>query len=368
MPSRCWRIAHTESSLGWGGQEIRILTELTALRARGHTMLLAAPKSSGVYARAQAAQFPVLPLAESKLAFPTNVLRLAGWLRRERVQVLNPHSSRDGWIAGLAGRLARVPFIVRSRHFEVPVANPALSRPVYSLLADHLITTSPKITAQFKTLFGFADDRVSTVPTGIDPELFSRLGTKAVLPAPADQTGWPVLGMIAVLRHAKGHITLARAARRLHDTGFPVRLVFAGDGPYRFAVEAELARLNLAHCVQFLGHREDVPDLLRAMDLLAIPSLHEGIPQIAMQALASEVPIVGSDVGGIPSVIEHGKTGRLVPPGDDAALATAIRETLSHPDATRRMTSEGRRRAVERHSVAVMADALEALYARHLPG
>jgi glycosyltransferase involved in cell wall biosynthesis len=87
-----------------------------------------------------------------------------------------------------------------------------------------------------------------------------------------------------------------------------------------------------------------------------------------MQALASEVPIVGSDVGGIPSVIEHGKTGRLVPPGDDAALATAIRETLSHPDATRKMTSEGRRRAVERHSVAVMADALEALYARHLPG
>lgn len=368
MPSGPWRIAHTESSLGWGGQEIRILTELNVLRARGHTMLLAAPVRSSLYAKAQAAQFPVLPLAESKLAFPTNVLRLARWLRRERVQVLNPHSSRDGWIAGLAGRIARVPFIVRSRHFEVPVANPAFSRPVYALLADHLITTSPKITAQFKALFHLADDRVSTVPTGIDPELFSRRGAKAVLPVSAEQANWPVLGMVAVLRYAKGHATLVRAARRLHDTGFPVRLVFIGDGPSGQPIQDEVERLNLKHCVTFLGHREDVPDLLRAMDLLAIPSLHEGIPQVAMQALASEVPVVGSDVGGIPSVIEHGQTGRLVPPGDDAALATAIREALTQPEATQAMTTEGRRRAVERHSVAVMADALEALYARHLPG
>ena len=159
-----------------------------------------------------------------------------------------------------------------------------------------------------------------------------------------------------------------RAARRLHDTGFPVRLVFIGDGPSGQPIQDEVERLNLKHCVTFLGHREDVPDLLRAMDLLAIPSLHEGIPQVAMQALASEVPVVGSDVGGIPSVIEHGQTGRLVPPGDDAALATAIRGALTQPVATRAMTTEGRRRAVERHSVAVMADALEALYARHLPG
>lgn len=366
---RAWRIAHTETSLGWGGQEIRILTEMTALRARGHRLMLAAPESSRVFAQAQAAGFAVFPLGAGKLSFPVSVVRLRRFLRREAVDILNPHSSRDGWIAGLAGRLAGVPFIVRSRHFEVPITNPAFSRVVFTRLADHLITTSPKITAQLQATFSLPDERVSTVPTGIDPELFSPTGAKASVPAPtADQAGWPLIGMIAVLRSAKGHTTLVRAARRLHDTGLPVRLVFAGEGPSRGPIDEEIARQRLGHCVQFLGHREDVPELLRSLDLLAIPSLHEGIPQIALQALATGIPVVGSDVGGIPSVIEHGRTGRLFPAGNDAALAETLRAALTDTAATRVMSEAGRRRVLERHSVAVMADALEAIYRRHLPG
>jgi glycosyltransferase involved in cell wall biosynthesis len=366
-PSRPWRIAHTEASLGWGGQEMRILTEMTALRARGHSLMLAAPAASRVHSQAQAAGFPVFPLGEGRLSFPFTVFRLSRFLKLEAVEVLNPHSSRDGWIAGLAGRLAGVPFIVRSRHFEVPIASPALSRLVYTRLADHLITTSPSITAQFQAAFDLPEARISTVPTGIDPSVFSRAGARAELPAPAGQAGWPVIGMIAVLRTAKGHISLVLAARRLHDAGLPVRLVFAGDGPSRRPIEEEIVRQRLGHCVQFLGHREDVPELLRALDLLAIPSTHEGIPQVALQALASEVPVVGSNVGGIPSVIEDGRTGRLFPAGNEAALAETLRAALTQATATRAMAEEGRRRVVERHSVAVMADALEAIYRRHLP-
>ena len=332
---RPWRIAHTEASLGWGGQEMRILTELTAMRARGHWLMLAAPAASRVFAQALAAGFDVFALGEGKLSFPIGVIRLSRRLRREAVDILNPHSSRDGWIAGLAGRLAGVPFIVRSRHFEVPIASPAFSRLVYTRLADHLITTSPSITAQFQEAFGLSTQLISTVPTGIDPEVFSRTGNRAALPAPAEQASWPIIGMVAVLRTAKGHVSLVKAARRLHDTGLPVRLVFAGDGPSRRPIEEEIVRQRLGHCIQFLGHREDVPDLLRALDLLAIPSTHEGIPQVALQALATEVPVVGSNVGGIPSVIEDGRTGRLFPPGNDAALAETIRTALTQTGVTR---------------------------------
>lgn len=365
---KIWRIAHAETSLGWGGQEIRILTEMTVLRARGHHLMLAAPERSRVFAQARAVGFPVCALGEGKMSFPLSVVRLCRFLQREQVDILNPHSSRDGWIAGLAGRLAGVPFIVRSRHFDVPIASPAFSRLVYTALADHLITTSPKITAQFQAVFGLPDRRVSTVPTGIDPDVFSRTGAKASLSVPTDQVGWPLIGMVAVLRTAKGHVTLVQAARRLHDAGLPVRLVFVGDGPSRRPIDEQIVRQKLEHCVQFLGHREDVPDLLRRLDLLAIPSTHEGIPQIALQALATEVPVVGSNVGGIPSVIEDGRTGRLFPAGNDAALAEAIRAALTETAATRAMTAEGRRRVVERHSMTVMADALEAIYRRHLPG
>ncbi len=366
MNGRKFTIAHTETSLGWGGQEIRILTSMEALRRRGHRLLLAAPAQSRVFARAQERGFELVPFDDRRWMFPAAVLRLAWWFETEQVDVVCPHSSRDGWLAGIAGRLAGVPLIVRARHFEVPIANRWVSRVVYQALADHLVTTSPKITEQFQREFGFSEERVSTIPTGIDLEVFSPSGTKAEFPVPPEQAGWPLVGMVAVLRQAKGHVTLVRAARRLRDEGFPVRLVFVGDGPSKRPVEEEIARLQLDGSVSFTGFREDIPAVLRALDALAIPSLHEGIPQIALQALACGTPVVGSDVGGIPAVVEAGVTGRLVPAGDDAALALALREVFVNREATRAMQVRGRDRVEERHSVEQMADAVEALYRRKL--
>lgn len=366
MSDRKFTIAHTETSLGWGGQEIRILTEMEALRRRGHRLLLAAPERSQVFARAAERGFAPQPLDDRKGRFPAAVLGLARWFRRERVDVVCPHSSRDGWLAGLAGRLAGVPLIVRARHFEVPIASRWLSRLVYQGLADQLVTTSPRISEQFREAFGFGEERVSTIPTGIDLEVFSPAGPKAEFPAPPEQAGWPLIGMVAVLRQAKGHLTLVRAARRLRDEGRPVRLVFVGEGPSKAPIDAEIARRQLGDAVQFTGYRDDIPAVLRALDALAIPSLHEGIPQTALQALACQTPVVGSDVGGIPSVIEAGVTGRLVPAGDDAALAAALRETFTNRAATQAMRERGRARVEERHSIARMADAVEALYRKRL--
>lgn len=361
-------IAHTEASFGWGGQEIRIITEMETLRRRGHRLLLAAPASSQVFAQARARGFDPFPLGGRAAMLLADALRLARWFQAQRVDVVCPHSSRDAWRAGLAGRLVRVPLIVRYRHFEVPIASRWLSRVVYQGLADHLVTTSPKITAQFRQTFGFGEERVSTIPTGIDLEVFSPGGNKAELPVPPEQGGWPVVGMVAVLRQAKGHMTLVRAARRLRDQSFPVRLVFVGDGPSKRPIDEEIARQQLADAVLFTGHRDDIPAVLRALDVLAIPSQHEGIPQIALQALACQTPVVGSDVGGIPTVIEPGVTGRIFPAGDDAALAAAIRETIENRVATRAMLERGRAQAEARHGVERMADTVEALYRRCLRG
>lgn len=355
-------IAHTESSLGWGGQEIRILTEMEALRRRGHRLLLAAPPRSQVFVRARSLGFDPLPLGGHKWLLPAMVLKLAYWFQTQRVDVVCPHSSRDAWAAGMAGRVAGVPLIVRARHFEVPIASRWLSRVVYQILADHLITTSPGITEQFRRAFAFRAERVTTIPTGIDLQIFSPAGPRAEFPTPPGQAGWPLVGMVAVLRQAKGHVTLVRAARRLRDQGFPVRLLFVGDGPSKLPIEAEIAKLQLQDSVQFTGHREDIPAVLRALDLLAIPSLHEGIPQTALQALACQTPVVASNVGGIPAVIEAGRTGRLVPSEDAGALAAAIQDACQNVEATRAMQLRGRKQVEERHSIAVMATAVEQLY------
>ncbi len=364
---RRWRIVHSESSTGWGGQERRILAELTGLRRRGSDVWLLAPAGSQISQEAAKRGVPAYSLTVNWWQLPVTVVRIAGRLRQLRPEVLNTHSSRDGWIAGMAGRLARVPFLVRTRHFDVPIPNHWLSRHVYETLADHLLTTSPMITDHFQRFFQWPDDRVSTVPTGVDLELFSPAGPVAALWPSSERSKPPLVGIISILRRAKGHSILLEAMRRLRDDGFAVNCVIVGDGPMRSMIEQEVGDRQLRERVVMTGHRDDIPDVLRALDLLVIPSRHEGIPQIGLQALAAKTPVIGSSVGGIPSIIRHGDTGRLVPPEDPGALAQAIREALQNVQATRAMSERGRAFVEAHHSLEAMLDTLEALYRRYLP-
>lgn len=365
MADTKWRIVHSEASLGWGGQERRVLAELIGFHARGHTVGVLAPQRAMVFAKAVEYDFARATLAENRWAFPFAVARAAQWLRTFRADVVNTHSSRDGWIVGLAARLARVPLVIRSRHFDVPVPNPALSRHVYATLADHLITTSPKVAADFRTLFRLPEDRVTAIPTGVDVTRFSPTGPRATFDFTADATG-PLVGIVGVIRHAKGHAVLFEAMKRLGEQGWPVRCAVVGDSPNRAGLEQQVSELGLTKRVRFVGLRDDVPEILRALDVLAIPSLHEAIPQVGLQALATGTPIVASDVGGLPSIIRPGETGRLCAPNDPVGLAAALRETVSNEAATRAMTARGRELVERAHTVEAMLNRLEEVYRRHL--
>jgi glycosyltransferase involved in cell wall biosynthesis len=345
-----------------------VLAELNGFRGRGHHVALLAPPESSLHQRATTAGIRCEPLRVGRLRFPLEVLRLVRWLRRERIDILNPHSSADGWLVGVAGRLARVPLILRSRHIDVTYPNAWLSRHAFATLADHVLTTSGKITAHFQEIFRLPDDRISTVPTGIDIRAFSPEGDRAGLPFKQDGPASPVIGMVSVLRSWKGHATFLAAARRLLDEGFSARFVIVGDGPIRPTIEQGIADLKLAEHVTLTGHREDVPAILRALDVLVIASTrHEGVPQIGLQALACRTPVVGSDVGGTPEIIRHGETGRNFPAGDALALAAAIRETLSEREGTAAMVERGRRMVEQKHSIDAMLDTLEDIYRRYLP-
>ncbi len=363
---RPWRIVHSESEIGWGGQERRILSELVGFQRRGCEVSLLAAPHSRIYERAGGAGFPLQPLNVARLRFPITVLETARWLRRRRPDVLNTHSSRDGWCVGLAGRLAGVPLIVRTRHFDAAIRNRWLSRRAYTTLADHVMTTSRKITDHFQQLFHLPPDRVSTVSTGIDVDLFSPSGPRTSLWPGEDHPEWPVIGMVSVLRRGKGHQTFLEAARSLHDAGLNAHFVIVGEGMSRPMVEQHVSESGVGGYVKLLGHREDVHSVLRSLAVMIIPSLHEGIPQVGLQALACQTPVVGSNVGGIPEIIRPGETGRLFPAGEAAALASAVRATLENPAATRAMTERGRAMVVATHSLEVMLNKLDALYHRYL--
>lgn len=365
--ARHWNIVHTESSLGWGGQEIRIFREMEAMRARGHQLFLAAQAGSRIRKEAEKAGFPVWLISEKSHRFPDSIFRLAGHLRSVRADVVNTHSSKDGWIGGLAARLAGVRCVIRSRHIDVDYPSPSRARFAYGRLPHHVLTTSEAIRSRLVGEIGLAAEQVTCVPTGIDPEQFHP-GLEPVLRgADGAPVGTPLIGMISVIRSWKGHRYFIEGAKQVAASHPAARFAIAGDGPGLVKLPDLIAAAGLTDRVMVLGHRDDVPGLLASLDALVLPSTaHEGVPQIILQAQLCGCPVIGTRVGGIPEVVEDGVTGRLVAPEDGAALGSAMEALLADPAGSRRMAEAARARALERNTLAAMCGRLEEIYRRIL--
>lgn len=361
-----WNIIHSEFSLGWGGQERRILTELLAFRARGAQVGLIAPESSEIFRRCAGEDIDRLALPTNKLLLPIFIPAIADWIGRRGADVVNTHSSRDGWFVGLAARLAGVPLLVRSRHIDITYRNRFFSRLPFTALANHVLCTSSDIERNLTNRFDLESDRISTIATGIDTDRFAREGPMAGL-----YSGCPAgrlrVGIVSVLRAWKGHKSLIKAIRLLRNRGRKVQLIIVGDGPSRAWIESLVHENGLAEDTLQPGYVEDVAPVLRGLDVLAIPSMsHEGIPQIGLQALACETPVVGSDFGGIPEIIRHDETGTIFPRGNAGALADALCKVLDQPERTRRLVRQGRQFVEREYSIARMVERTEAIYTRYL--
>jgi glycosyltransferase involved in cell wall biosynthesis len=350
--------------MGWGGQEVRVLAELEWMRGRGHWVALAAHPDSAIAQRARAAGILFYPLRTHKALLPLEVARLAAWLLWNRVELVNTHSSNDGWLAGLAARLAVRPILIRSRHIEVDYPDRFWSRVAFRLLPHHVITTSRRIADRLAAELGISPARATCIATGVDlarfnPEVEGTLRRELGLGREV-----ALVGMISVLRSWKGHATfLQAAARLLGDSKRPVHFIIAGDGPAREEWAGKIAKEPWKHHVTPLGHRTDVPNLLASLDVLVLPSYaHEGIPQIILQAQAMSRAVVATTIGGIPEVVEDGVTGLLVAPRDAEALAEKIYALLDDRALSERLGRAGRASIEQRYSLDAMGERLLALY------
>jgi len=361
---RQWRILHTESSRGWGGQEVRVFAELEWMRGRGHWIALAAHPAGEIAKRAQKAGMAFYPLRTHKALLPFEVPRLAAWIARNRIDLVNTHSSNDGWLGGLAARLAIKPVLIRSRHIEVDYPNRFWSGLAYRFLPDHVLTTSQRIANRLVEELGMRPSRVTCIPTGVDlaqyhPGVAGTLRQELGL---APDTA--LVGMISVLRSWKGHTTFLDAAGQVLETAkSPLHFVIAGDGPGRQEIEGVIAQSRWKQKISLLGYRNDVPNVLASLDVLALPShAHEGIPQIILQAQAMARAVVATTVGGIPEVIEDGVTGLLVPPRNPKALAEKIGTLLADPALRMHLSQAAPAKIEKHHSLNAMGERLLELY------
>lgn len=353
-------IVHTESSLGWGGQEIRILAESQGLLRRGHAATILCAPEGRIYVEAPAWGVPAvaLPIGRKRLA---GLRALTRWFRENRCDVVNTHSSTDSWLTALAMAALGHPVpIVRTRHISAAVPRNPLSRWLYQSAATRIVTTGDALKRQLVEVNGFDATRIESVPTGVDTGRFApgdRTGARAQLGLPAGPT---LVGIVATLRSWKGHRFLVEAMQFLPKS---MHLVIVGDGPQREALERQVARLSLGGRVHMAGNQTDVLPWLHAMDVFALPSYaNEGVPQALVQAMLCGLPCVTTLVGSISELARHEATALIVPPQDARALAGAIARLATDAELRRALGDAARQHCAEHFSYEIMLHRMEAIY------
>jgi glycosyltransferase involved in cell wall biosynthesis len=340
-------VLHTESSHGHGGQEIRTLAETRWLIDHGWRALIVCQPDSPLLAEARASSIPVEAVRMGSATDIGAIVRLRGLMRERGVSLVHTHSSVDSWLGGFAAKSLGRP-VVRSRHVSIPIRR---RRALVYRLADRIITSGEGVRAMVIGA-GITPERVVAISAGVDSARFHPgVSGKAV----RDELGLgaaPVVGLVANVRGSKGHNVFLDAARAVLAVAPETRFLIVGDGVGFDDVKSRVRQLGLEARVRLTGFRRDIPEVMAALDVLALPSIRsEAIPQVIPQALAVGTPVVASTVGGSPELIRDGENGRLVPPADPAALADAILALLREPERARAMARAGQVMVQARYTI-----------------
>lgn len=356
-------IVHTESSLGWGGQEIRILTEAQGMIARGHRVEIWAPAESNILAAAQRRGIPCRALPIAHRNWPA-LLSIRRALRGARLDVINTHSSTDSWLVALARlTLHDAPPIVRTRHISARVPNDFATRWLYQHATRHVVTTGERLRETLIRDNRLRAGRVTSVPTAVDAAPFHPGDAQEARRVLGLDAACRYVGIVATLRSWKGHLYLLDAFAQLAKENDALRLLIVGDGPMQPLIEERIAALGLKSKVILTGRQENVEGWFRALDVFCLPSYaNEGVPQAIVQAMLTALPIVTTPVGSITEAVTDGVTALVVPPQDVPALAAALRCLLADHAHAAKLGTAARTVALERFSPPAMLAAMEAVF------
>jgi glycosyltransferase involved in cell wall biosynthesis len=376
------RVLRVIARLNVGGPALHVSYLTSELDKIGYqTLLVAGRVSEGEGSMEYAAQargiepvyVPSLQREISPIADAAAVAKILGLIREFRPQVLHTHTAKAGTVgrtaALLAGR-ARPQAVVHTFHGHVlrgyfGAAKTEGFRLLERRLArasDALIAVSPEVRDDLVRLGIAPESKISVIRLGLD--LASRVATapgageqlRATLDIPDDAF---VVGWLGRMTEIKRVDDLVRA---FADVAPDAHLLLVGDGPLRPRLETLARELRLDARVHFVGFRNDVGAVYAACDAVALTSANEGTPVTVIEALAAGVPVVATDVGGVADVVDADRSGYLAPPGDTAAVASALRRLAADPAARKRMGAAGHADVIERYSVPRLVHDVDLLY------
>lgn len=354
-----------------GGAEIALLMLIENLDPGWEPTLLLDedPGSAPLAERAEALGAEVRRVAPMPLglAGARRAAGLARTLRAERPAIFHAHLSwplaaKWALAASVAARLPTVATVQLIPEFRLERSSYLQLRALASRV-DRYIAVSRDVAEELVERFRWPAAKVSVGYNAVEIDRFGGAAPAGL----RERIGGgerPLVLTPARLDEQKGHAVLLRAAAELPGVDF----VLAGEGPLRGSLEALAAELGVADRVRFLGYRSDVPELLAACDVFALPSLYEGSSLAVLEAMAARRPVVSSAIGGTDELVEDGADGMLVAPGDAEGLAAALRRLLGDPALRADLAARARERVERDFTPAAMTGRVEAIYAELLAG
>lgn len=367
QPLRILQISH---DLKPGGLQRVVIDLAQGLRRLGHDAHICSLRGTGPLAaeiRARGIPLWEMPWPE-RGADRGLFLKVRRLLREQRYDVVHTHNTQPFLDGGLAAFLARVPVRIHTDHarpFPDKLRYMAMER-MMSWAYDKVVGVSAHTAGELRRHEGISPRKLAVIPNGIDGEWYRAECARADRARLREEAGLgrfrTVFGLGARLEAQKGIAFLLEAMPAILARHPDVALALAGSGSLEAELKEKARALGVAGNVRFLGA---YPQLLRfypLLDFLVLPSLWEGLPLCILEAMSLGLPIIATKVGGVGDALEDGKTARLVPPGDPAALARAIGGFLEDPEGARAFGEAGRRAFEERHDAAVMVRAYLELY------
>lgn len=306
--------------------------------------------------------------------YPGGLIRLVRFLRRERIDIVHTHIFDPSVVGLLAATVAKVPVRVMTRHYSdyhtrIHKSWHVRLDQLCTRLAHRTIAVSQHTADHMISAEGAPRAKVVTVLNGVD---FSRFPAAPVTPELRREFGAENAHLLVVparLHPEKGHSVLFRVLPQLRASlPTPLVVVLAGSGPFEARYRGEVASLGCADIVRFAGFREDLPSIIRAADLVVLPSVAEAFGLVAVETLYLGTPVISTTAGGIPEIVDDGVDGLLVAPGDSEALRRAVERVLTDSALRERLTGSGRNKVLARFQFSRMMRQYEAVYDQLLDG
>ena len=312
------------------------------------------------------AGIPVTLIGKKLKADPFALLRLARLMKDRKFDVVQTWIFAANTYGRIAARRAGVPVVVVSEMaVDLWKGRSQLAVDRYlTRWTDVVVGNSRAVAAFYRDKAGVPESKLAVIPSGIgddEPPAVDRAEVRRALGIAVDA---PVVLFVGRLAAQKAVDDLLSALDVLQHVRPDLRALIAGDGPLRERLEEHAAAVGLRPSVKFLGHREDVPQLLAASDLLVLPSLYEGLPNVVLEAMRFRKPVVATAAPGTTEVVADGVTGLLVPMRNPVELARAIRRVIEEPGLAQRLGEAGRARVESEFRAATMIERFAELYER----